>query len=290
MQEPHDDSSTTSLRLRDARSWRFGRLASRTVRVLLLAYLGIVLAAMFLEKSLIYFPLRYPEGNWHPAGLRFEDAYFHAADGTALHGWYVPNAHAKAAVLFCHGNGGNVTHRTHALMMLHDRCGVSVLCFDYRGYGRSGGKPSEAGLIADARAARAWLAEREHIAESDIVLLGESLGGAVAVALAAHDGARALILESTFTSLPDVAAYHYPLLPVRWAMRTRFDSLDKIAGYHGPLLQAHGDADTIVPLKLGRQLFDAANQPKTFVVLHGHDHNDLMPAEWYDAAAKLLAK
>ena len=139
-------------------------------------------------------------------------------------------------MLFCHGNGGNITHRVDALKMLHRRAGVSVLIFDYRGYGRSEGKPSEAGVLADARAARAWLAAREKIAEADVVLMGESLGGAVAVDLAARDGARALVLESTFSSLPDVAAYHYPWLPVRWVMRTRFDSAGKIGDYHGPLL------------------------------------------------------
>ena len=107
---------------------------------------------MFLEDSLIYFPVAYPEGDWNPAGLEFEDAWFQAADGTRLHGWYVPKADARAAVLFCHGNGGNITHRIDAIEMLHRRSGVSLLIFDYRGYGRSGGKPSEAGVLADARA------------------------------------------------------------------------------------------------------------------------------------------
>ena len=148
--------------------------------------------------------------------------------------------------------------------------------------------PNEAGILADARAARRWLAAREKIAERDVVLMGESLGGAVAVDLAARDGARALVLESTFTSLPDVAAYHYPWLPVRWAMRTRFDSLSKIGDYHGPLLKAHGDADTIVPMRFGRRLFEAANEPKKFLVMPGHDHNDGMPAEYYDDVAKFL--
>jgi uncharacterized protein len=164
-----------------------------------------------------------------------------------------------------------------------------VLIFDYRGYGRSEGKPSEAGVLADARAARAWLADREQLSSSDIVLLGESLGGAVAVDLAARDGARALVLESTFSSLPEVAAHHYPFLPVRWLMQTRFDSAAKIGDYHGPLLMAHGDADTIVPLSFGRRLFESANQPKRFLLLPHHDHNDPMPRAFYDAVAKLAA-
>ncbi len=265
------------------------RLSWRILRIVFLAYLMVIVAAMFFENSLIYFPVVHPGGNWNPPGLHFEDAWFESEDGVKLHGWYVPHPKAKAAILFCHGNGGNLTHRIDSLHMLHQKAGASVLIFDYRGYGRSEGAPSEAGVTADARAARKWLAEREKIPESAIVLMGESLGGAVAVDLAASDGARALVLESTFSSLPDAAAYHYPFLPVRWAMRSRFDSVAKIGDYHGPLLQAHGDVDTIIPLPLGRRLFDAANQPKQFLLIPGHDHNDSMPLEFYEILAEFLS-
>ncbi len=258
------------------------------IRAVLIAYILVIVAAMYLEDSLIYFPVTYPEGDWNPSGLHFEDAWFEAADGVKLHGWYVPRKNARAVILFCHGNGGNLSHRAIALEMLHQKADASVLIFDYRGYGRSEGKPHEAGVLCDARAARKWLANREKIPESAIVLLGESLGGAVAVDLAASDGARALVLESTFSSLPDMAAYHYPFLPVRWAMRSQFDSAAKIGNYHGPLLQAHGDVDTIVPLPLGRRLFDAANQPKRFLLMPGHDHNDLMPTDYYHILAEFL--
>lgn len=267
---------------------RFCSSIWRIVRVVLMAYILVLVAVMFFEESLIYFPSVYPEGVWTPHGLQVEDAWFEAADGTRLHGWYVPKENAKAAVLFCHGNGGNITDRVLILQRLHQQVGVSVLIFDYRGYGRSEGKPSEQGVYADARAARAWLASREKIPEKDVVLMGESLGGAVAVDLAAHDGARALILESTFSSLPDVAAYHYPFLPVRWGMRSRFDSAGKIGDYHGPLLQAHGDADTIVPFQFGERLFEAANEPKQFIRVPNHNHNHLMPPGYFDALRKFL--
>ncbi|NLF07507.1 MAG: alpha/beta hydrolase, partial [Pirellulaceae bacterium] len=252
------------------------RWAWRICRVLLIAYLVVVAASMFMENQLIFFPTRYPGGVWKPEGLEYEDAWFSSADGVRLHGWHVPHDNPRAVILFCHGNAGNVTHRASVLKILHDYAGASVMIFDYRGYGRSEGKPSGPGVLADARAARAWLAEREQIPESVIVLLGESIGGAVAVDLAARDGARGLVLESTFDALPEVAAYHYPWLPVRWAMRTRLDSASIIGRYRGPLLQAHGDADAIVPLQLGRRLFDAAGEPKRFVLLPGHDHNDPM--------------
>ncbi|HEY4759383.1 MAG TPA: alpha/beta hydrolase [Thermoguttaceae bacterium] len=244
---------------------------------------------MFLEESFIFFPSRYPEGDWRPQGLSFEDAYFQAADGTKLHGWYVPHDSPKAVILFCHGNAGNITHRADILEELND-IGASVLIFDYRGYGRSQGKPSEKGVLADARAARAWLAKREKIPEKNVVVMGESIGGAVAVDLAAKDGAKGLVLISTFTNLPELAAYHYPIFPVRLLMRSQFDSVGLIAKYKGPLLQMHGDVDTIVPIKFGRKLFEAANEPKQFLVIHNHDHNDPLPQKFYTALKTFLEK
>jgi hypothetical protein len=248
----------------------------------------IVLLMMFLEESLLYFPAKYPDGDWTPPGLVFEDARFQAADGTHLHGWFVPCEHPRAVALFAHGNAGNITHRADLLVNLH-RLDVAVLALDYRGYGRSSGSPTEAGLLADGRAARTWLAKRAGIPESDIVLMGESLGGAVAVQLAAEAPARALILENTFSNAADVAAFHYPWLPVKQLMRTRFDAAAAIGKYHGPLLQVHGDADTIVPLPLGRKLFEAANEPKQFVVISGGDHNDPRTSQFYQSLDQFIA-
>ncbi|NLE39825.1 MAG: alpha/beta hydrolase [Pirellulaceae bacterium] len=258
------------------------RLWWRLVLYSALFLVAVIFTLMWLEESLIFFPARYPEGDWEPSGLVFEEARFQAADGTKLHGWYVPHDRPRAVVLFCHGNAGNITHRAGMLETMHDHVGASVLIFDYRGYGRSEGKPNEKGVLADARAARAWLAAREGIDEREVVLMGRSLGGAVAADLAARDGARALVLEGTFTSVPDMAAHIYPWLPVRALIRNRFDSLAKIGDYPGPLLQSHGDADTIVPIESGKKLFDAANEPKEFVTLHGVDHNDWLPESYYD--------
>lgn len=185
--------------------------------------------------------------------------------------------------LLAHGNAGNLTQHAATLRMLHDRHRLSVMVFDYRGYGKSEGEPDEAGLFQDARAARKWLANREKIPEGDIVLIGQSLGGSVMVDLAAEDGARGLVLLSTFTSLPDVASRHFPLLPARLVMQNRFDSIGKIGQYHGPLLQVHGENDKTVPLKLGKRLFTAANEPKRFVVGPSADHNDDLPVEFHRA-------
>jgi fermentation-respiration switch protein FrsA (DUF1100 family) len=258
------------------------------VRPVLIAYLVVLLVMMFLEEKLIFFPDKAVGNLPHPPGLAIEDAWFQAADGTRLHGWYAPHSHPRAIVVYCHGNAGNISHRDEIIWKLHDVSGVAVLVFDYRGYGLSEGKPSEAGVLGDARAARAWLAAREGIAETDIVLMGESLGGAVAVDMAAADGAKALILESTFNSLPDLAARLYPWLPVRWLMRTRFDSQAKIGNYHGPLLQSHGPADSIVPFEFGWRLFEAANEPKQFLEIADRDHNDGRPTSYYRALAEFL--
>ncbi len=240
------------------------------------------------ERSMIFHPSSYPEGNWHPVGLNFEDAWFKSADGTRLHGWYVPHENPRAVILFCHGNAGNLSDRAGLMQILHDRIGAAAMIFDYRGFGRSAGKPSEPGVLADARAARTWLAKRAGIAENQIVLMGRSLGGAVAVDLAARDGARALVLESTFTSMTDVAKTMFPLLPVDLLMQTKLDSIDKIAFYNGPLLQSHGTADRLISYKIGCRLYDAANQPKQFVPIPGGDHNDPQSAEYYDALGSFL--
>lgn len=264
---------------------RRGRLVLRLVRAVLVMYLGIVLMFALFENSLVYFPSRYPEGDWSlKPGV--EDARFSSADGTELHGWFLEVEHPRGVILFCHGNGGSIAGRRGLLDALrHLR--VSALLWDYRGYGRSGGSPNEAGILQDARAARTWLARRAGVAADQIVLWGESMGGAVAVDLA-PDGARGLILENTFTTMPDVAHWHYPWLPARTLMKNRYDSLARIARYHGPLLQFHGDADTIVPYSLGEQLFAAANEPKQFVTISGANHNDPRRAETFARIGEFL--
>ena len=143
-------------------------------------------------------------------------------------------------------------------------------------------------MLADARAAAQWLAERTGLAPEQFILMGESLGCSVAVDLAADHGARALVLENAFTSAPDVGAYHYPWLPVRWLMRTQLDAAAKIGRFHGPLLQSHGDADTVVPHRFGVRLFEAANEPKQFLTLPGLDHNDPRDRAYYEALREFI--
>jgi len=241
------------------------------------------------EDLLALFPAKFPDGNWEPADLDFEDCWFQTIDGLRLHGWYLRHEDPRAVVLFAHGNAGNLSHRASHVRFLRDRFRVSVFVFDYRGYGRSEGVPTVDGLVRDARAACDYLAEREKIAKDEIVLLGRSLGGALVVRLASEDGARGVILESTFSSLSDVAKAHFPRLLVDFVLTKDLDSASGIAKYHGPLLQSHGDADQTIPHSLGRKLFDAANEPKTFVTLHGRDHNDPPTDEYYQALEEFLS-
>lgn len=234
------------------------------------------------ERSIVYQPSSAEAGEWSPPRtIGFEDANFNAADGTRLHGWFLAHPEPRAVVLFMHGNGGNVALWAPSLKFLVDRHRVSALVFDYRGYGKSAGEPSEKGILQDARAARAWLTERTRVNESDVVLMGQSLGGGVAVDLAAKDGARGLVLVSTFTSMPDVAAQHINWLPTQWLMTQRFHSLAKIRSYPGPLLVCHGDADHLIPFEQGEQLYlEAASTQKEFIRHVGGDHNDPPPEEY----------
>jgi uncharacterized protein len=264
------------------RFWKFLRAAA-------LAYLLILLVMMWCETALIFPRWAIPPGDWHPAGLSFEDVFFSSADGTRLHGWYFDRPGATLHVLYCHGNGEDVAALGEYMAVLRARHQVAIFAFDFRGYGRSEGRPEERGIVEDARAAQQWLAQRAGVSASDVVLWGRSIGGAVAVQLAADPGARGLILERTFTSLPDVAACHYPWLPVRWLMRNRFDSLARIGAYRGPLLQSHGTADEVVPISQGRQLFAAAAAaPKEFVEMSGVTHNGPNDEEYYTVLQNFL--
>jgi uncharacterized protein len=252
------------------------------------AMLGSYSPTASLERKGVFRPDRYPAGEWQPTQVLVQDAWFAADDGTKLHGWYVRHAKPRGHALLLHGNGGNVTLLADTLRLLNRRHELAVLALDYRGYGRSEGTPTEAGLYQDARAARAWLAEKEGIAERDVLLMGISLGGAVAVDLAASDDCRGLILASTFTSLPAVAQEGWPWLPMNLILTTRFDSLSKIGNYYGPVLISHGDADEVVPYDHGEALFEAARGPKRFVTNRGGKHNDPQPEEYRTALDDFL--
>lgn len=236
---------------------------------------------MLLENRMIYPAPPRSNGQWLPADLGFEEVQFASADGTRLHGWFVPHPKPAATLLFCHGNAEHVAFLAAELRWLNQTHALQVLAFDYRGYGSSEGRPSEQGILQDAVAARKWLAERSGEREESIVLMGRSLGGAVATYLAAHGSARGLILDRTFDSMPEVAATHFRWVPVRRLMRNRYPAIEWIREYDGPLLQFHGGADEIVPLLHGQRLFNACPAAnKQLIIDPDLRHNDRWPSRF----------
>lgn len=239
-----------------------------------LAYLGVLAAVYFGQSSLLYFPgipSRELTATPLDIGLAYENVTLTAEDGVRLHGWWVPHPQPRAAVLHLHGNAGNVSHRLELIRILHD-LGLSLLILDYRGYGRSEGKPDEAGTQRDALAAWRHLTEARHFPPEAVVLHGQSLGAALAAWLAAHERPGALILESAFTSVPDLAAELYPWLPARRLTRFRYATREYLGWVRCPVLVIHSPDDEIVPYAHGQRLYEAAAGPKAFLKLRG-DHN-----------------
>lgn len=229
--------------------------------------------AHWVSNRFIFFPSRYPEGDWNVRGpASAQDLWFRASDGTRLNAWWFPSGGGGLATLFLHGNAGNVTCRVDHAMRIRE-AGSASLVLDYRGYGKSEGQPSEDGLYRDALAAYEELV-RLGFDSSRIVLHGESLGTAVAVDLAARCPCAGLILESPLLSCQRIAAGIVPWLGP--ALVRGFDSRRKIRRVQVPLLVIHGDADEIVPFEHGRALFEAANDPKEFWRLPGGTHNELL--------------
>ena len=239
-------------------------------------YLGMGLAFlngwMYLQQpSMIFFP--YTAIDQTPAdwGLGYEEVFLDTEDGLRLHGWYIPAPGSTQALIFFHGNAGNISHRGESVAIFH-QLGLNVLIPDYRGYGRSQGKPAEDGLYKDARAAWEYMSNEQGFAPEDIILFGRSLGGAVAAELATHVQPGGLILESTFSSANDMANVIFPVLSRLILIRYRFDVVSHIKRVSCPLLVLHSPRDEIIPFRLGEKIFKAATKPKYLVRMKG-DHN-----------------
>ena len=232
------------------------------VAVLATAYGGLLIGVFLFQSRLVYFPQIGQELTVTPrdAGLEFEEVWLTTDDGVALHGWFVPARQPRSTVLLLHGNAGNISHRMEYLLMFY-RLGYSTFIFDYRGYGKSGGSPSEEGTYRDAQAAWKYLTGIREADPRRIVLLGESLGGAVAAWLASRHKPGALVLASTFTSVPDMGAEVYPFLPVRLLSRYGYNAREYLRSVNSPVLVAHSRDDDIVPYRHGQALFAAAREP-----------------------------
>jgi fermentation-respiration switch protein FrsA (DUF1100 family) len=244
--------------------WSVGRIA-------LASYLGLLVLMYFRQAKLIYYPSRALTSTPATAALEYEEVSVRTSDGESIHGWFVPAEASTVTVLFCHGNAGNIWDRIDVIWMIHDM-GFNVCIFDYRGYGRSTGTPTEAGTYLDAEAVWAYLAETRGLAAGKLVVWGESLGGGVASWLAERKRPGALILESTFTTLPDMAARVYPFLPVRWLCRYRYPTVSRLPSISCPVMIAHSPDDEMIPFSMAQKLYLAAREPKQLFTLKG-SHN-----------------
>lgn len=238
------------------------------------ALIVVWLMLRWFEHSQVYHPTRALEASPAELGRAFEEVSFHAADGVALHGWFFPadagSARERWAFLICHGNGGNISHRLELCAALL-RTGASVFVFDYRGYGRSEGRPGEEGTYRDAQSAHGWLRERGFQPEN-ILPYGESLGGAVAAELALRERVGGVVIQSAFTSIAEVGAELFPWLPVRWMNTIRYDTREKLSRVAVPVLVLHSREDDLVAFHHGQRNYEAAREPKLFRELRG-GHN-----------------
>lgn len=224
-------------------------------------------------ESMIFYPDTFVLQSPMDYGLDFDDVWFEAGDGVRLHGWMIPATSPRALMLFCHGNAGNISHRLDNISHLN-KIGMSVFIFDYRGYGHSSGRISEKGFYRDSDAACQVVRGYADEHRLKLMIFGRSLGGIAAVHIASSNQCSGVILESTFTNLAAMASTHFPVPMVHRLFEKRFNAVGKIGAVKAPLLFFHGDNDEIVPYRYGRELFEAAPEPKEFVTLEGAGHND----------------
>jgi len=262
----------------DSKSRSQAALRRRRVLVLVVTMLGFYAWLRWFERRNVFQPTRPLDATGHELGFPRDEAWFDTTDGVRLHAWYFPG-HADSngpVFLLCHGNGGNISHRLDQYDALL-RFGVAVLAFDYRGYGQSEGAVSEEGTYRDAEAAHDWLRQRGFQPER-IIVHGESLGGGVAAELALRRPVGGLVLQSTFTSIPDLGAEYFPWLPVRTLGTIRYDTRSKLSRINVPVLVLHSRGDTIIPFAHGERLAAAAGNPQALRELAG-DHNDALEVD-----------
>lgn len=236
---------------------------------------GLLVAYVYLTQDRMLYipdmPGRALDATPADAGLEYEDVSIETDDGVMLHGWFVPGG-SDRVLLFFHGNAGNISHRLESISRFHD-LDLSVLIIDYRGYGQSGGRTTEAGTYRDAEAAWRYLVEKRGLRPDQIVIFGRSLGASVASWLAVRQRPAGLIVESSFTSVPEIGAEIYPWLPVRYLSRLKHATRDHVREIDCPVLVVHSRNDEIIPFHHGQAIFAAAPEPRSFLELRG-THND----------------
>ncbi|MFC1593230.1 alpha/beta hydrolase [Candidatus Omnitrophota bacterium] len=239
----------------------------------------------YFERNSIYYPEK--DVIFTPAdnGMEYENIYFMTVDGVQLNGWFVPQKNPRGTLLFCHGNAGNIGHRVE-IIELFRKLNLNVFIFDYRGYGKSQGAPSEQGLYKDAFAAYKYLLSRNGIDRRSIVIYGKSIGANVAADLAAKVNAAAFISDSGFTSAYEMGRKLFPCLPVKWIITVQYDALSKMDAISMPKLIIHSKNDEIVPFKMGLKLYESAAPPKEFYQMGG-THNEAILIERQEYIARI---
>jgi len=246
-----------------------------------IAYLFFCALVYLQQGRMLYYPTSRIEGTPMDIGLAFDDVSFRTQDGVKLNAWYVPAGNERGFLLFCHGNAGNISHRLDTISIFH-RLGLSVLIFDYRGYGRSEGKPDEQGTYLDAEAAWNYLVSERQVSADKIVYFGRSLGSAIAAEAALRHAGATLIIESGFTSVPAYGQRLFPFLPVRLLARYKYATIDKVAKISIPKLFIHSPHDEVIPFDHGKALFEKAAVPKEFLQIKGsHNEGFLLSGELY---------
>ena len=256
--------------------------------ILFLFYAVILVIVYFKQERMLYFPEKEIWQTPDNISLKYDEINFKTKDGFNISGWYIPAENEKGVLLFCHGNAGNISHRLESINIFNS-LNLSVLIFDYRGYGKSEGKPSEHGTYLDAEAAWDYLINVKGKSPKEIIIFGRSLGGAVAAEIAVRKNPAALIIESCFTSVPELGKTFYPWLPVKLISKFKYSTIDKIGSINCPKLIIHSPEDEIISFRHGKALYENALQPKEFLKIKGgHNEGFLISGKTYNDGLKIF--
>lgn len=261
-----------------------------SVIIMLVVYFGVLGLVLGFEKNLVYHPDSAAQYWSPPPNLAFEDLTLQSSAGDAIHAWWCPQAEATYTILFSHGNASNLSNHAWIIPAMRQHFPCNVLIYDYPGFGKSTGSPSERGCYASADAAYQWLTTTKKISPEKIILMGQSLGCAMACELATKKEHRALVLLSPFTTIRNIGQEMMPIFPVKWLMGHLYDNKSKLANYQKPLFIGHSTIDEVIPFHHGQQLYDAAGtREKTFYKIEGEKHN-VLPTGFFEAMKGFLEK
>lgn len=243
---------------------------THSVIAVIFVILFLYLFLRWFERANVWMPRRELVTDPSQAGFQYEETFLQTPDHISIQCWYMPHPNARGSLLFCHGNGGNISHRMESIRQFH-ALAMNVMIFSYRGYGKSSGWLTENGTYTDAETAYHWLQQKTP--ELPTVLFGRSMGSAIATELATRVDADALIFESGFLSITEMGKELFPWLPIDWFNTVKYNSYSKIQLINTPLLVIHSPDDEIVPYHHGKKIYEKANEPKQFVEIHG-SHNE----------------